>query len=103
MGFALSGGCYDAAGIPDALMRQFPVFRADGVESFQAMTVLNADGWMAYWTILQKLDGTFTTVQHSVLLGSCTESLSQWPVQSILFYLALAFALFAGFKTGFRP
>jgi len=106
MGYAWNGVCYqDTAGALASFTREIPSADAAGIISFTANPTIGAGG-LVTWSISHRpLTGTApTTRTGTTQLPSCTtEGLNQWPVQSIVFYLALIFAVFAGFRTGFRP
>jgi len=56
------------------------------------------------WTVTKTpFDGTpAVTVSGTTKVLGCTETMDQWPVQSLLLIFALFFAAFVGFKTGYR-
>lgn len=106
MGYAWNGICYqDASSALAAFADQVPSSSGNAINSFVATPVISGTGLIS-WSIsnrpLTTTDAT-TRTGTTQLQVCASEGLDQWPIQSILFYLALAFAVFAGFRTGFRP
>lgn len=106
MGYAWNGICYqDTAAALSAFAEQIPASVGGSINSFTANPTISGTGLIT-WSISNRPLTTTdaTTRTGTTQLQACTsEGLDQWPIQSILFYLALAFAVFAGFRTGFRP
>jgi len=106
MGYAWNGICYqDTSTALAAFSEQVPSSAGNAINSFTAIPTISATGLIT-WSISNRPLTTTdaTTRTGTTQLQACTtETLEQWPIQSILFYLALAFAVFAGFRTGFRP
>lgn len=106
MGYAWNGICYqDTAAARDAFAEQIPSSAGNAINSFTTTPIISGTGLIT-WSISNRPLTTTdaTTRTGTTQLQACTsEGLDQWPIQSILFYLALAFAVFAGFRTGFRP
>lgn len=105
MGYAWNGTCYpDAASAHSAFMRDVPNANAAGILAFTAPPSYNSSGLITWSISHRPLTGTTATTRTGTTqLMTCTESLAQWPVQSILFP-ALLFICFAlGFRAGFRP
>lgn len=77
---------------------------ADSINTFAAMPTIDGTGNIT-WAILNRpLTGDQTATRSGTTqLPTCTESTDQWPVQSIVLIVALFFAAFMGFKTGYRP
>lgn len=104
MGYAWHGVCYpDSAKALEAFANDLPSASGNGVVGFASPPSIA--GSVVSWTVTNvRLDGSAsTTTTGTTALQSCTDTVAQYPVQSILFYLALLFAAFAGFRTGFRP
>lgn len=105
MGRAWNGICYQSDA--DALAgftQDIPSADASGIIAFTALPSINSG--LINWSISHSplTDALVTTRTGTTQLQYCNnEGLNQWPVQSIVFYLALIFAVFAGFRTGFRP
>ena len=105
MGYAWNGACYpDANSALESFKLDIPSADAAGVISFNAVPSISASGLVSWSISHRPLTGTAATVRTGTTqLQTCTESLAQWPVQSILFP-ALLFICFAlGFRSGFRP
>lgn len=106
MGYAWNGQCYqDTASALAAFAEDVPSSAGNAINAFTAAPTINASGLIT-WSISNRplTTTTATTRTGTTQLLSCnTEMLDQWPVQSILFYLALVFAALVGFRTGFRP
>jgi hypothetical protein len=106
MGYAWNGACYqDTASALAAFAEQVPSATASGINSFTTVPTIGAAGLITWSISNRPLTTTAATTRTGTtqLQVCATEGLDQWPVQSIVFYLALMFAVFAGFKTGFRP
>ena len=73
----------------------------------EVLTIADIDGsGVITWAIVNHPFGGLgvpVTRSGTVQLQACADALDQWPVQSIVFLLALFFAAFMGFKTGYRP
>lgn len=106
MGYAWKGACYqDTPSALAAFIRDIPSADAAGIITFTATPTVNATG-LVTWSISHRpLTGTAATTRTGTTqLPACTtEGFDQWPVQSMLVYLAFFFAAFFGFKTGYRP
>lgn len=106
MGYAWNGICYqDTAAARDAFAEQIPSSAGNAINSFNTTPSISGTGLITWSISNRPLTTTAATTRTGTTqLQACTsEGLDQWPIQSILFYLALAFAVFAGFRTGFRP
>ena len=106
MGYAWNGICYqDTATALAAFAEQVPSSAGNAINSFTVNPTISGTGLITWSISNRPLTTTAATIRTGTTqLQACTsEGLDQWPIQSILFYLALAFAVFAGFRTGFRP
>ncbi len=105
MGYAWDGVCYaTSAKALNAFTASVPQAGDTGVVTLNS-AVINGAGLVS-WSIdhYAFADGAAVTQTGTTQLPACSADLfDQIPVQSMLFTLALAFALFAGFRTGFRP
>lgn len=106
MGYAWNGVCYqDTASALSAFAKDVPSATPQGINAFTAAPTISGTG-LINWSISNRplSDTAATTRTGTTQLQVCgDEMLSQWPIQSILFYLAVIFAALAGFRTGFRP
>ncbi len=106
MAFAYSGICYQS---PEAALSAFvkdiPKADPSGINTFASLPSITGTGQISWSINHQAFSGDVRVTRSGIMqLPACTvESLDQWPVQSILFYAALFFAAFMGFRTGFRP
>lgn len=103
MGYAWNGTCYQSG---QAALDAFAVTMVGGgdgaITTFTDAPTINGSGLIT-WSISHRplTDTTATTRTGTTQLLSCsTESMQQWPVQSILVFVALFFAAFSGLKTG---
>jgi len=106
MGYAWNGTCFqDTAAALDAFAEQVPSVSAAGINAFSGAPTISGSGLISWSIVNRPLTTTDATTRTGTtqLLNCSNEGLDQWPIQSILFYLALCFAVFAGFRTGFRP
>jgi len=106
MGYAWNGICYqDTASALDAFAEQVPSVSPAGINAFSVPPSIGGGGLITWSITNRPLNSADATLRSGTtqLFTCTTEGLEQWPVQSIVFYLALAFAVFAGFRTGFRP
>lgn len=106
MGYAWNGTCYqDTAAALNAFAAQVPSVSPSGINAFAGVPAIGGGGLISWSITNRPLDAADSTLRTGTtqLLSCSNEGLEQWPIQSILFYLALAFAVFAGFRTGFRP
>lgn len=104
MGFAWNGTCHqDAASALAAFIEDVPA-SGSAVTTFATAPTISGGGLISWSIVSQSLaGGDPVTVASSTQLPVCTsESLAQLPVQSVLVYLAMLFAAFVGFRTGFR-
>lgn len=104
MGFAWNGVCYSSTSKAlSAFSATVPQSDGSAVVTLNS-AVINGGG-LINWTITHTpFVGDSSTVSDSTQLPPCpSDLLNQLPVESMLFSLALAFAFFAGFRTGFRP
>jgi hypothetical protein len=61
-------------------------------------------GGLVSWSIVKiPFGGDAVTSTGTTQLQACNEGVEQWPVQSLLLVVALFFAAFSGFRTGYRP
>lgn len=106
MGFAWNGVCYqDTASALDAFARDVPAVDAAGINTFNTTPTISASGLISWSIVNRPLTGSSATTRTgSTQLPACSNpDFGQWSQQSIELYLALFFAAFLGFKTGFRP
>lgn len=105
MGYAWNGICYpDANTAKDAFALDVPASNPSGINAFTAAPTVSGSGLITWSISNRPLTGTAATVRTGTTqLQTCTESVEQWPIQSIILPVALFFAAFMGFKTGFRP
>jgi len=104
MGYAWAGICHQTTDAAlAAFIRDVPR-SADSINTFAATPTIDGTGVIT-WSILNRpLTGDLSAIRlGTTQLPSCVESVDQWPVQSILLIVALFFAAFVGFKTGYRP
>lgn len=106
MGYAWNGVCYqDTAAALAAFAKSVPSSDATGINAFSAPPTIDGSGVITWAIVNHPFGGLGVPVTRSgtVQLQACADALDQWPVQSIVFLLALFFAAFMGFKTGYRP
>lgn len=105
MGYAWNGVCYqDTAAALAAFAKQVPSADGSGINYFTTPPTIDAAGKISWSISNYPLNGFLAvTKTGTVQLQTCVDALDQWPVQSIVFLLALFFAAFIGFKTGYRP
>lgn len=106
MGWAFEGVCYqDTAAVAEAFAKSVPAVTPEGINSLAVAPVVSEAG-LVHWSItnFRFSDGVTGTRTGQTQLLSCTsEGMAQWPVQSLMFFAALFFAAFIGFRCGFRP
>ena len=105
MGYAWNGVCHpDTGAALNAFAASVPSVTGAVVNSFAAAPVISGSGLVS-WSIFSKplTSADAVMVTGTTQLLTCSEGVDQWPVQSLLFPIALFFAAFAGFKTGYRP
>lgn len=105
MGYAWGGVCHqDTASALGAFTVSMANGDAAGITSFTAAPTISGSG-LVTWSISHRpLTGTTATTRTGTTqLLTCTDGVSQWGVQSIMFVAALFFAAMFGFRTGFRP
>lgn len=105
MGYAWNGVCFpDTATALGAFIKDVPAVNPSGINTFTGAPTISGTGLIT-WSIsnrpLNTTDAT-TRIGTTQLLACSSESMDQWPVQSLLLLLALFFAAFVGFKTGYR-
>lgn len=106
MGYAFKGVCYDrTAGALDAFIKQVPNVDSTGIVTFTALPTISATGVITWSISHRPLTGTAATTRTgTTALPQCSASfMDQYPVQSILLPVAIFFAGFLGFRSGFRP
>lgn len=105
MGRVWNGRCYqDEASALSAFVRDLTTGDAVGITTFTAAPTISGSG-LVTWSISHRpLTGTAATTRTGTTqLLSCSEgTMDQWPVQSFLVVVALFFAAFLGFRTGYR-
>lgn len=105
-GYAFDGVCYqDTTSALNAFRDAVPQADTVGITTFTAQPTINASGLITWSISHRPLTGTTATTRTGTTqLPACTtETLSQWSLQSLLYYVALVFSAFVGFRTGFRP
>lgn len=106
MGYAFNGVCYQTTGAAlEAFSNAVTVVTPQGINGFVTAPTIDALG-VIDWTISNRplTDNVSTARSGTFQLAPCTsETMEQWPVQSILFCVALFFSAFLGFRSGFRP
>jgi len=106
MGYSWNGVCFPtAADALAAFQDDIPSSSGNAINSFTAQPTISGSG-LVTWSISSRpfiAADPITTAGTTQLLTCSTESMEQWPVQSILMVVALFFAAFAGFKAGYRP
>jgi len=105
MGYAWNGVCHpDTGAALNAFAASVPAVTGSAVNSFAAVPGISGSGLVS-WSIVSKplTSADVVMVTGTTQLLTCTEGVDQWPVQSLLLPIALFFAAFAGFKTGYRP
>lgn len=105
-GYAFSGVCYqDTASALNAFRDAVPQANPAGITTFTTQPTISGSGLITWSISHRPLTGTAATTRTgSTQLPTCTtETLSQWSLQSLLYYVALVFSAFVGFRTGFRP
>jgi len=105
MGYAWNGVCYqDTSSALAAFAKAVPSVSPSGINAFTAAPSISGAGLIS-WSISNRPlnDTAATTRTGTTQLQTCTtESMDQWPVQSLLFPIAVFFAAFLGFRTGYR-
>lgn len=106
MGYAWANVCYqDTASALEAFARSVPQSDAAGINAFTAAPTINGTGLIT-WSISNRplSTTTATTRTGTTQLMTCANpSPDQWPTQSYALLLGMFFAVFLGFRTGFRP
>lgn len=106
MGYAFNRVCYDTtAGALEAFIKQVPNVDPVGITTFTALPTISGVGVISWSISHRPLTGTAATTRTgTTALPQCSSSyMDQYPLQSILLPLALFFAAFIGFRSGFRP
>ncbi len=106
MGYAFNGVCYqDTESALSAFVKSVPQVTSQGINSLTQQPTIDALGTVSWSISNRPFTGDVVVVRTGTTqLPQCqSESFDQWPVQSIVFYAALFFAAFVGFRTGFRP
>jgi len=106
MGYSWNGVCFPtSADALAAFTDDIPSSSGNAINSFSSQPTISGSG-LVTWSISNRpfsaADSTVTSGTTQLLTCS-TESMEQWPVQSIVLVVALFFAAFAGFKAGYRP
>lgn len=105
MGYAWNAVCYPNVNAAlTAFAKDIPSASPSGINAFTAAPTINASGLIT-WSISNRPlnNNNATTRTGTTQLQSCTsESMDQWPVQSLLFPIAIFFAAFLGLRTGYR-
>lgn len=106
MPYAWSGVCYqDTTSALAAFARSVPDANASGINTFTAAPTINASG-LVTWSISNRPlnTTTATTRTGTTQLPTCASpTADQWPMQHYSLLLGMFFALFLGFRTGYRP
>lgn len=105
MGYSWNGVCYpDADGALKAFSNDIPSGDAAGINTFAALPSISGSGLIT-WAISNRplSDTAATTRTGTTQLPPCAEDMSQFPIQSLAVYIAFAFAVLLGFRTGYRP
>lgn len=109
MGYAWQGKCYgDTASALNAFSLSVPTADTQGIVTLASASI-SATGliaWKAQGVRLQTgpAASVWGPVSYTTQLPTCAApQLDQWPVQTLLFIVALFFAAMLGFKTGYRP
>lgn len=104
MGYAWNGICYQTTTAAlSAFAEDVPSIDAAGINAFTAAPTISGTGLITWSISNRPLSGTTSTTRTGTTqLLTCTETVEQWPIQSILVPIALFFAAFIGFKTGYR-
>lgn len=104
MAYAWNGRCYqDTASALNAFKKDMTSGDAVGINSFSVEPSISGTGLVSWSIVNRPLSSTdATTRTGTTQLLSCDESADQWPVQSLVVVCALAFAVFIGFRSGFR-
>jgi hypothetical protein len=105
MGYAWKGICHPTTTAAlDQFKEDVPSIDAVGLTAFTAQPTISGTGLITWSISHRPLTGTAATTRTGTTqLQTCTtESMDQWPVQSLLLIVALFFAGFLGFKTGYR-
>jgi len=105
MGYAWNGVCHaDTASALDAFAASVPALSGNAITSFSSAPFISGSGLVTWSVISNPLTSADpVTVAGTTQLLNCNEGVDQWPVQSLLLPIALFFAAFAGFKSGYRP
>lgn len=105
MGYAWNGVCYqDINSARDAFAEQVPRVDGTAITAFTAAPTISGTGLITWSISHRPLNGTTATTRTGTTqLQTCTtESLGQFPVQTLLVVASLFFAAFLGFRTGYR-
>lgn len=106
MAFAYSGICYQShEAALSAFVKDIPKADPSGINTFAILPTITETGQISWSINHQPFSEDVTVTRTGIMqLPTCTvELLDQWPVQSVLLYMALCFAAFMGLRTGFRP
>jgi len=106
MGYAWNGACFpDTATALSEFIKDVPAVDSSGINTFTAAPTISGTGLITWSISNRPLNTTAATTWTGTtqLLTCSSESMEQWPVQSLLLPIALFFAAFMGFKTGYRP
>lgn len=106
MGRVWNGKCYqDEASALAAFVRDLTTGDAVGITTFTAAPTISGTGRVTWSISHRPLTGTAATTRTGTTqLLSCSEpTMNQWPVEVLLVIVAIFFAGFLGFRTGFRP
>ncbi|MBN8461497.1 MAG: hypothetical protein J0M01_01575 [Dechloromonas sp.] len=104
MGFGWNGVCYpDAPAALEAFALDVPSSDSGGVNAFVGMPSISGGGLVSWSIVKIPFGGDAVTSTGTTQLQACNEGVEQWPVQSLLLVVALFFAAFSGFRTGYRP
>jgi hypothetical protein len=106
MGYAWNGHCYpDANTALDAFI--LDVHNADGtaITSFTAAPTINFSGVITWSISHRPLTATAATTRTGTtqLILCPYVTFDQWSMQDLFFPVALVFAAFFGFRSGFQP
>lgn len=105
MGYAWNGACFpDTATALAEFINDVPSVSPTGINSFTAVPTISGTGLISWSISNRPLNSTTadTRTGTTQLLTCTSETMEQWPVQSLLLPIALFFAAFMGFKTGYR-
>lgn len=106
--YAWKGVCYqDTPSALQAFLLDATTIDSGGVVVVVSASI-NTSGLVTWTGKGSQISGSsvtsWGTTSFSTQLNACAApGMGQWPVQSFLFILALFFAAFLGFRTGYRP